>query len=40
MSEWVAISSDESEEPVEVPAENDGKDRLASLNIVWLLLRN
>lgn len=25
MSDWVAIAADESEEPVEIPAEEDGK---------------
>jgi len=31
MSEWVAIASDEAEEPVEVPSESDGTIQLASI---------
>ena len=27
MSEWVAVASDETDEPVEVPAESDGKSQ-------------
>ena len=39
MSEWVAIASDEAEEPVEVPSESDGKTPIYTLeNIIGSVL--